>query len=335
MSAPVGFVDGPTAAVAAFVGGVAVGLAAASVLVSRLERLGERLGLSEAMLGMVAALGADAPEISAAITALARGQHDIGVGVILGSNVFNLATLLGVSAIVAGGIAFHRRVVLLEGTIAISIAAVSTAVVLRVIPPAVGLVLAVLIVTPYVVVSGVRRSTLLRLPIPRRWRLWLTGAIREEEAELAEAIHPGRGGWIDAGVAAACVALVVGASVVMVDAGTSLGARYGISTIVMGGVILAAVTSLPNAVAGIYLASHGRGAATLSVALNSNTLNVAFGLLLPAAIVGVHAATTGATLTAAWYAGSPSWLSPSPTRAGARLARGNRDRSCTSRSSPP
>ena len=48
---------------------------------------------------------------------------------------------------------------------------------------------------------------------------------------------------------------------------------------------------------------HGRGAATLSVALNSNTLNVAFGLLLPAAVVGVHAATTGATLTAAWYCG--------------------------------
>ena len=71
----------------------------------------------------------------------------------------------------------------------------------------------------------------------------------------------------------------------------------------MGGVILAAVTSLPNAVAGIYLASHGRGAATLSVALNSNTLNVAFGLLLPATIVGAHAATSGAALTAAWYCG--------------------------------
>ena len=51
---------------------------------------------------MVAALAADAPEISAAITALARGQRDVSVGVILGSNAFNLATLLGLSAIVAG-----------------------------------------------------------------------------------------------------------------------------------------------------------------------------------------------------------------------------------------
>ena len=98
-----------------FVAGVAVSLSASWLLVSRLERLGERAGISEAWLGLVAALAADAPEITSAVAALAHGQSSIGAGVVIGSNVFNLAALLGLSAMVAGRIAFHRRVVLLGG----------------------------------------------------------------------------------------------------------------------------------------------------------------------------------------------------------------------------
>ncbi len=47
-----------------FCAGVVVSLAASWLLVSRLERLGERAGFSEAWLGLVAALAADAPEIT-------------------------------------------------------------------------------------------------------------------------------------------------------------------------------------------------------------------------------------------------------------------------------
>ena len=72
--------------------------------------------------------------------------------------------------------------------------------------------------------------------------------------------------------------------------------------IVTGGLVLAVVTSLPNAVAAIYLARRGRGAAALSTALNSNALNVAVGLLLPATIIGLWRTGPG-TLVAAWYAG--------------------------------
>lgn len=79
-----------------------VSLATSWVLVSRLERVGARLGLSEALLGMLAALAADAPEITAAVTALAGHQSRIGAGVVIGSNVFNLAALLGFTAVIAG-----------------------------------------------------------------------------------------------------------------------------------------------------------------------------------------------------------------------------------------
>src|SRR5205085_2980343 len=74
-------------------------LGASALLVTRLERIGERLGLTEAMLGLLAALAADGPEITSSITAMARGQGSVGVGVVFGSNAFNLAALLGLSAI--------------------------------------------------------------------------------------------------------------------------------------------------------------------------------------------------------------------------------------------
>ena len=114
----------------------AVSLATSYLLVTRLERIGERLGLSEALLGLVAALAADAPEITSAVSALAQHQQKVGAGVIIGSNVFNLAALLGLGAIVAGSIALHRRVVTLGGIIALWIAAVCLITTTGTIPPA-------------------------------------------------------------------------------------------------------------------------------------------------------------------------------------------------------
>ena len=128
-----------------FAAGAAVSLAASWLLVSRLERLGERAGFSEAWLGLVAALAADAPEITSAVTALARGQASVGAGVIIGSNVFNLAALLGLAAVVAGRIAFHRRVVLLGGVPAVWVAA-ATLLTVTVLAPAAGLVLTAVVV---------------------------------------------------------------------------------------------------------------------------------------------------------------------------------------------
>ncbi len=88
-----------------FLVAAAVSLSASYLVVTRLERIGERLGLSEALLGVLAALAGDAPEITAAVTALRMHQNKVGAGVIIGSNVFNLAALLGLGAVVAGRMA--------------------------------------------------------------------------------------------------------------------------------------------------------------------------------------------------------------------------------------
>src|SRR5207244_804377 len=124
---------------------------------------------TEAMLGLLAALAADGPEITSAVTAMARGQGSVGVGIIFGSNAFNLAALLGLAALIAGRIAFHRTVVLFEGFVAAAMVVVSAAVILGLFPAAVGLLIALLVLVPYLVISGVRRRALRGLPVSRRW----------------------------------------------------------------------------------------------------------------------------------------------------------------------
>jgi cation:H+ antiporter len=291
-----------TVAALAFVAGAAVSLLTSFLLVGRLERVGERLGLSEALLGMVAALAADAPEITAAITAVAHHQQRIGAGVILGSNVFNLAALLGLGAVVAGRIGLHQKVVLLGGGVAVLIAGVSLLVVTGAVPAAAGLALALLVLAGYLAALATEGRGLERLRIPGRWATWLRSAITEEEQELLDAIRPARGRWPDVVLAAVALVVVVIASVTMERAASDLGTTYAVPEIVIGGLVLAAVTSLPNAVAAIYLAGRGRGAATLSTALNSNTLNVVVGLLLPATIVGLGQPSGQAILITVWYA---------------------------------
>ena len=279
----------------AFVLGAAASLWASWLLVSRIERMGARLGVTEAMLGLLAALAADAPEITAAVSALGTHQPEVGAGVILGSNVFNLAALLGLGAVVAGWVALHRRVVVLTGFVSLWIAFVSIATVLGWFAPVVGLLLVVAALGPYVALAASREAR-------TRAGRWLTRALREEELELHPALVPASGPW-DVPVALAAVVTVVVASVVMERAATTLGRHFSVSGIIVGGIVLAAVTSLPNAVAAVYLARRGRGTAMLSTALNSNALNVAVGFLLPASIVGLGATSSREVMVAVWYGG--------------------------------
>jgi cation:H+ antiporter len=285
----------------AFAAGAVVSLSTSWLLVSRLERLGKRLGLSEASLGLLAALAADSPEVTSAITALLHGEHSVGAGVVLGSNVFNLAALLGSATVVAGWVALHRRVVVLNGSVATWTAVVSVLAVTGRVSALVGLVLVLVVLVPYVlIVSSSGRRALAAL-VPRRWAAWIASAVTEEESELEPAIHPRRGRVVDAWIALGALVTVVGASVVMARSAVAIGRHFSVSGVVIGALLLAAVTSLPNAVAAVYLASRNRGAATMSTALNSNTLNVVAGLLVPAAILGIGAQSAHGSVEVWWY----------------------------------
>ena len=285
----------------AFFLGAAVSLSTSWMLVTRLERVGERFGLSEALLGVVAALAADAPEITSSISAISQHQRVVGAGVVIGSNAFNLAALLGLGAVVSGFVALHRRVVVLGGFVAMWIAICCVLASTGLISPLLSLILSSSVLVGYLILLGLRHDVLAALPLPAKFTRWLASAVEEEEDELSEAIRPPRGRPVDAVVALGALVVVVLASVAMERGAIVLGHRFHVSDAVVGGVALAAVTSLPNAVAALHLATKGRGAAAFSTALNSNNLNVVVGLLIPGAVVGLASTSFSGTFTAATF----------------------------------
>ncbi|MDA8297633.1 MAG: hypothetical protein M0004_13795 [Actinomycetota bacterium] len=284
---------------AVFLVGAAGSLAASWLLVSRLERVGQRHHLSDALIGLLAALAGDGPEITSAVTALAHHEHEIGAGVVLGSNVFNLAALLGLGAVVAGMITLHRRVIVLSGAVALAVAATCVGAVAGGLGAPWALAVALVLVVPYGLVLAQRPERLARgrgVPVLRQA---LAQAVAEEALEVEAALVPPGRTRHDLVVALGALGVVIVASSAMERAAAALGQRWSLPGILVGGVILAAVTSIPNAVAAVYLALRQRGAAVLSTALNSNTVNAVAGLLVPGVIAGV--ARGGAARYVAWW----------------------------------
>ena len=99
----------PVLAVPLFLVSLVVTLEAAGLFARRLDRLGVRFGFPEALIGLLTALAADGPEISSALFALSKGAHDVGVGVLVGSNGFNLAAMIGLSALLPGACGCRGR----------------------------------------------------------------------------------------------------------------------------------------------------------------------------------------------------------------------------------
>src|SRR5947208_8757644 len=111
----------PALAAPLFVASISLILLASAVFARRLDHIGLRLGLPETLLGLLTALAADAPEVSAAVAALVKGEHETGVGVVVGSNVFNLAAMVGSSALVCGLVRLRREALVVEGVVAVAV----------------------------------------------------------------------------------------------------------------------------------------------------------------------------------------------------------------------
>jgi cation:H+ antiporter len=268
-------------AVLVFLGGLVLTVASSLVLARELDRIGERLGFSEALLGIVTAIGADAPEISSAVAAIVAGHNDTGVGVVIGSNVFNIAALLGLSAVIVGRVRISPHGLLLNGGVAVLAALAGAMLVLRWLPPGVAFALVVLVLGPYVLVSSLRGRALDRLPLALRT------AVLEEQRDARRDEYAGSGGLYDALSLAPALAAVVGGATAMVLSAQSLGRRWDVSDVIVGTLVLAALTGIPNVIAAIRLALHGRGAACVSESLNSNNANLLVGLCIPALALGI------------------------------------------------
>ncbi len=262
---------------------MAVTLLAARTFAGRLDRLGTKLGLPEPLIGLLTALAADGPEISSALFALAKGANSVGVGVVVGSNTFNIASMLGVSALVAGSVCLPRRSLVLEGTAGAAVTLIAAALLLGWLSPVLAAVLAAGAIVPYLLVLvGERR------PSTRNVRT---------EPETEDPTHH------LLGLIVVDVTLIVAASAGMVQAALTLGQHWHISNAALGVLILAPLTSVPNAITGVRLGAARRGTALVGEALSSNTINLAAGVIVPSLFVTLGALSATGKLQLGWLVG--------------------------------
>ena len=91
----------PMVLAAFIVGGLAGLVIGASLLVEGAVEIARSLGVSEAVIGLtMVAFGTSLPELVTSLVAIARKHGDVAIGNILGSNLFNILGVLGITAIV-------------------------------------------------------------------------------------------------------------------------------------------------------------------------------------------------------------------------------------------
>lgn len=68
----------------------------------------EQFGMSQRLIGMtIVAIGTSLPEIATCVVASRRNQPDIAIGNIIGSNIFNVLSVIGISSAVVGGLSIE------------------------------------------------------------------------------------------------------------------------------------------------------------------------------------------------------------------------------------
>ena len=271
---------------------LAVTLSAAATFARRLDRLGARFGLPEVLIGVLTALAADGPEVSSALVALFKGAHEASVGVIVGSNAFNLAAMVGLSALLAGSVRVRRATLVVEGGAGLAVAAIVTALLLGALSAILAVALLAAVLLPYLalVIGGPRLATRLRLP--RVLDRVIASAV--EEGQHRGAAHSGLHFATHRQISLMGVdlLLIVFGSAGMVQAALSLGDRWGIRPALVGALVLGPLTSLPNALTGVRLGLANRGAALVTEVLNSNTINLVAGVAVPALFITFTARST-------------------------------------------
>lgn len=99
--------------------GGAVVVWGANISVNAATALAQAIGISEKFIGLtIVALGTSLPELVASVTAAKKGNADIAIGNIVGSNIFNILFVLGTSALITP--IPYKSTFLVDGIIALA-----------------------------------------------------------------------------------------------------------------------------------------------------------------------------------------------------------------------
>ncbi|MDP3137174.1 MAG: calcium/sodium antiporter [Burkholderiaceae bacterium] len=247
-----------------FVGGLALLVLGADLLVRGASRLALAVGVSPLVIGLtVVAYGTSAPEVAVSVGAALGGQTDIAVGNVVGSNILNVLFILGVSALIVP-LAVNSQIIRQEVPIMIGVSALCIALAWN---GSIGTVESMLLLVLLVV------YTIFLVVQSRR------AEQRSGETEGIDEAILAAGGWaasriVQVGlVVAGLVCLVAGARL-LVSAAVTFASALGVSDLVIGLTIVAAGTSLPEVATSIMAAVKGERDIAVGNVVGSNIFNI-------------------------------------------------------------
>jgi cation:H+ antiporter len=241
--------------VVSIAGGLILLMAGGDLLVRGAVRLAVRLGISTLVVGLtVVAFGTSAPELAVSLQAVGAGAGELALGNVVGSNIFNVLFILGISTLIAP-LAVSRRVVWVE------------------VPIMVGFSLLAAGLAADGRVGAWDGGALLALVVV--YTVWLVRAGTGGEAlEHVGAAHaPGGAGGGVLMVVMGLGLLVAGARWLVAGA-VDLAAAMGVSDEVVGLTIVAAGTSLPEVAASIAASVRGQREIAVGNVVGSNIFNL-------------------------------------------------------------
>lgn len=106
--------------------GVGLLVGGAQMLVAGATDIATALGISELIVGLtIVAIGTSLPELATSVIAALRGERDMAVGNLVGSNIFNIGAVLGVTAVVSpAGIGVDRAAIVFDMPVMVAAALV-------------------------------------------------------------------------------------------------------------------------------------------------------------------------------------------------------------------
>ena len=239
------------------------------VLVRSSAQLGLRLGMSPLVVGLtVVAFGTSSPELAVSVGAALDGKGDVAVGNVIGSNICNIALILGLCACIRP-IHVHMQLLRFDVPVAIGVASAAFVVLLDgVVSRAEGLILVVALAI-YVA---------LLLVLARRESEPVTTEFAEEQPDRERAL-PG----LAVGVVAGLALLVWGGDWFVAGA-SDLARGLGISEALIALTIVAVGTSTPELATSLIATLRRHGDMAVGNIVGSNIFNV-LGILGAAALV--------------------------------------------------
>ncbi|CAN5819994.1 calcium/sodium antiporter [soil metagenome] len=242
----------------------------AELFVRGAARLATLIGISPLVVGLtVVALGTSAPEIAVSVQASASGQGDLAIGNVIGSNIFNVLFILGLSALVLPLVVSHQLVRL---DVPVMIAASALLIVL-------GLDGWLSILDGGILLTSGAAYVIFLIVSSRR--MGATAQLNPAESHVPS--RKSEVTWLrNAGLILVGMGMLVIGSRWLVSGAVTIAEAFGVSQLIIGLTVIAAGTSLPEAATSVIAALRGERDIAVGNVVGSNIFNIVFVLGLAA-----------------------------------------------------